>query len=273
MRARLAGLARRAAHTPKPGFTVTDRPLAFRPLAALAALLVAATGGCSLQAGGGLTHEQGEEIIAELKAIHRSLDEQTAKMGGDAQPARAGHVQVADSELQAMGAAAAPLTLVEFTDYQCPYCKRFHDTSWPELKKKYVDTGKLRYVVRDLPLDFHSQAMPAAIAARCAGQQGQFWPVHEALFNEQAALGPDMIQATAKRYGVGSEAFERCRQDPRVRQAIEADVAEAQQIGVNGTPGFVLGVRKSGKVEGTLIVGAQSAATFEAKIEALLAAP
>jgi protein-disulfide isomerase len=243
------------------------RVLAFAALAAL--------GGCSLQSSNtGVTREQGEQIITELKELRRELAEQRQAHGAqDSAPAADAKVAIRDSALQAMGAGEAPVTLVEFTDYQCPYCKRFHDRSWPELKAKYVDTGKVRYVVRDLPLNFHPQAMPAAIAARCAGQQGQFWPVHEALFNGQEALSAPTITATAKRFGVALEAFERCRQDPRTQASIEADVAEAEKIGVSGTPGFVLGARRGATVEGVLILGSQPTAVFSAKIDALLAAP
>jgi protein-disulfide isomerase len=250
---------------------VTDSPTLRRArragLAALAAL--AALAGCSLSADNAMTREQGDAILAELKEIHRMLAEEQKVRGKGEAPADT-KVEVADSKLQVMGAADAPLTLVEFTDYQCPFCKRFHDRSWPELKAKYVDTGKLRYVIRDLPLGIHAQAMPAAIAARCAGEQGKFWPVHETLFESQATLSPDMILATVKRLGVGSEAFERCRKDPRTQMSIEADIAEAENIGVNGTPGFVLGSRKGEKVAGELILGAQPTEVFSSRIEALL---
>jgi protein-disulfide isomerase len=75
----------------------------------------------------------------------------------------------------ALGRAGAPLTMVEFTDYQCPYCRRFQAEVWPQLKREYIDTGKLRYIARDLPLQFHASAAPAAEAAHCAGEQGKFW--------------------------------------------------------------------------------------------------
>lgn len=236
-------------------------------LTGLAALAVLA--GCSLSTDNAMTRQQGDAILAELKQIHRMLDEQQRPRAKTEMPAD-NKVQVADSRLQVMGAADAPVTLVEFTDYQCPYCKRFQDRSWPELKAKYVDTGKVRYVVRDLPLGIHAQAMPAAIAARCAGEQGRFWAVHEALFDSQATLSPEMIVATVKRLGVGSEAFERCRKDPRTQMGIEADVAEAESIGVSGTPGFVLGARKGEKVAGELILGAQPTEVFTSRIDALL---
>ena len=78
-----------------------------------------------------------------------------------------------------LGDKNAPLTVVEFTDYQCPFCQRFHVTSYPDLKKNYIDTGKVRFYSRDLPLDFHANAMRAAQAARCANDQGQYWKMRE----------------------------------------------------------------------------------------------
>jgi protein-disulfide isomerase len=261
---------------------VTTTPPLYPPrtgrLAAVAAAVLgfatAVSGGCSAQTGGGITHEQGDAILSELREIRRELaEEQKNLKAANEDPALpSGSVQISDNARQAMGAATAPVTLVEFTDYQCPFCKRFHERSWPEIKSKYVDTGKVRYIVRDMPLSFHGQAMPAAIAAECAGQQGQFWPVHEALFNGQESLSPEMIKKTAAKFGVASEAFERCIADPRIKAGVTADIAEAEKIGVNGTPGFVLGARHGDKIEGTMILGAQPTNVFSSRIDALLKA-
>ena len=242
--------------------------------ALLACLALAGVAGCSVQAGSGITREQGDAIIAELKEIRRTLgDQQKAKVAkGETDESGASVVAVSDSDRQNLGAVTATLTLVEFTDYQCPFCKRFHDRSWPELKAKYVDTGKVRYVVRDLPLEIHSAAMPAAIAARCAGEQGKFWPVHEALFNSQEPLSPEMIRKTVAGFGVAQPAYEKCVADPQTRAGINADIAEAESIGINGTPGFVLGSKKGGKLVGTLILGSQPTDVFTSRIDALLKA-
>jgi protein-disulfide isomerase len=242
--------------------------------AAVLGLATVLVSGCSARPGGGITREQGDAILTELREIRRELAEQqkNLKAANEDPSLPAGSVEISDNARQAMGAATAPVTLVEFTDYQCPFCKRFHERTWPELKSKYIDTGKVRYIVRDMPLSFHSQAMPAAIAAECAGQQGQFWPVHEALFNGQESLSAAMIKQTAAKFGVASEAFERCRADPRIKAGVDADTAEAEKIGVNGTPGFVLGVRHGDKIEGTMILGSQPTSVFSARIDALLKA-
>jgi protein-disulfide isomerase len=233
-------------------------------LAALAFLA-----GCSVQGGeNGITREQGDAILTELREIRRILAEQP-KAKADAAEAPGG-VAISDVSRPTLGADDAKVTLVEYTDYQCPFCKRFHDKTWPELKSKYVDTGKVRYEVRDMPLSFHEKAMPAAIASRCAGEQGQFWPVHETLFNAQDSLSPAMIRKTALGAGVVAATFDACVANPATKAAVEADIAEAEKIGVTGTPGFVIATKKGGKLDGTLLLGAQPAAAFVARLDALL---
>ncbi len=241
-------------------------------------LLVAATllAGCSLQPGiSGLTAEQGDAILAELRDIKQLLAEQRGKAAepaAAAAPAPGATVRLDDLAPNVIGAADAPVTLVEFTDYQCPFCKRFHEFTWPELKRKYVDTGKVRLVVRDMPLPFHDQALPAAIAARCAGEQGRFAAVHDALI-ATPELSADAIGRIVAIAGVAPDAFGKCSKGPAVRAAIDADTAVAGRLGVDGTPGFVVAQRSGRELVGTLVVGAQATAVFAARIDALLAPP
>ncbi len=256
---------------------ISTRPQSILALAALPLSLALGLclSGCSLQPGNGMTREQGDVIIAELREIRRTLADQPGAKVADKGSADMpeGRVEIADSDRQVLGSASAKVTLVEFTDYQCPFCKRFHDRSWPELKVKYVDTGKVRYIVRDMPLSFHVAAMPAAIAARCAGEQGKFWQVHEALFNAQETLSPAMIKTTAAGFGVDAPAFDKCQNDARIQASIDADIAEAERIGVTGTPGFVLAEKRGSKLDGVLILGSQPTAVFSSRIDALLSAP
>ena len=83
--------------------------------------------------------------------------------------------------------------IIEFTDLQCPYCARFARDTWPQLRERYIDTGKVRFATRDLPLPFHEFALPAAVASRCAGRQGKFWEYREALFRDQSLLGRPLM--------------------------------------------------------------------------------
>src|SRR3954469_9269126 len=109
-------------------------------------------------------------------------------------PSRA---RVTNVSAYALGREDAPLTMVEFTDLQCPYCRQFALTSFDDIKKNWIDTGKLRYISRDFPLAIHAQAMPAARAARCAGEQGKFWEMRLTLMRNANLLTADYIAKTA----------------------------------------------------------------------------
>ena len=107
-----------------------------------------------------------------------------------------------------LGAPEAPLTLIEFSDYQCPFCRRFAETTLPVLKRDYIETGKLRYVFRDFPLDrLHPQARKVAEAAHCAGDQGKYWAMHDLLFQQQQALQVERLKGYARQLGLNDPAF------------------------------------------------------------------
>src|SRR5690348_16641353 len=122
----------------------------------------------------GITKQQADEILDELRQIRQLLEKQ---QNANAQPEQPTRAKVATAGAFAIGSQNEPVTMVEFTDFQCPFCYRFHVNTFNELKKNFIDTGKVRFVSRDLPLDFHPNAMQAAQAGRCAGEQGQFWPM------------------------------------------------------------------------------------------------
>ncbi len=94
-------------------------------------------------------------------------------------------ISVSEDDDPMLGDPGAPVTIIEFSDFQCPFCQKFHSETFPQIKKTYIDTGKVRFVYRDFPLSFHPGAQPAAEAAECAHAQGKFWEMHEALFSEQ----------------------------------------------------------------------------------------
>src|SRR5262249_24712376 len=126
-----------------------------------------------------LTRGLADAILNELRQIRRLLERPTQQASPVTAPAASPveHVKVGTAGSYSLGSSDAALTLVEFTDYQCPFCKQFHDTTFQQLKTNYIDTGRLRFVHRDLPLDFHEHALKAAQAARCAGEQDKFWPM------------------------------------------------------------------------------------------------
>jgi protein-disulfide isomerase len=171
-----------------------------------------------------------------------------------------------------LGAPEAPLTLIEFSDYQCPYCRQFFETTLPALKAEYIETGRLRYVFRDFPLDrLHSQARKAAEAAHCAREQGQYWSMHDLLFHHQQALQVEQLQAYARRLGLDAIAFESCLEQGTYAAAVQKGVEEGTAAGVQGTPAFFLGKTSAeGTMQGILISGARPITAFQHHIERLL---
>jgi len=172
------------------------------------------------------------------------------------------------------GSTAAKLTLIEFSDYQCPYCARHTRDTNPQLQKDYVDSGKVRYVYFDMPLEsIHKSAFKAAEATRCAGDQGKYWEMHERLFANQQALEP--WSAHAKALGLDVTMFDACMNGGKYANAVRADIAVAQKLGVTGTPSFLLALsdpKDSQKVTGlTLVRGAQPFGNFKTEIDKALA--
>ena len=169
-----------------------------------------------------------------------------------------------------LGRPDAPITIVEYSDLQCPYCARHAAQTFPELRRNYVDTGKVRYEARDLPLAMHAYAVPAAVAARCAGEQGRFWEFRDALFMARGRFGDEPYAAMARESGLDVERFEACRRDGRQAANVAADAQRAREQGIASTPAFVIGRTVSGELSGEKVVGAKPYAVFERKIEALL---
>jgi protein-disulfide isomerase len=173
------------------------------------------------------------------------------------------------------GEPTARVVLVEFSDYQCPFCARHVRETLPQIERDYIRTGKIRYMVRDFPLPTHPQAFKAAEAARCASEQGRFWEMYARLFEHQSALNPEALAQHAQALGLDLAKFRQCLDEGRHAEAVRRDLDEGRKAGVRGTPTFFLGVLESGslrvKVHRT-IVGAQPYAAFREAIESLLAA-
>ncbi|MFH1533972.1 MAG: DsbA family protein [Nitrospirota bacterium] len=171
-----------------------------------------------------------------------------------------------------IGDEDAPVTIVEFSDYQCPYCSKFYYDAYPELKEKYVETGKVKIVFRDLPLSFHEGAYPAALAAECvreqAGDEGYF-EMHNKLFENQDVLSEDAqsvaisLEGFARDVGIDADQYNECVKNDTYKNDIIGDSSDAQTVGITGTPSFV--------VNGNVLVGAQPFDTFAQIIEEELA--
>jgi protein-disulfide isomerase len=166
------------------------------------------------------------------------------------------------------GNPSAPLWVIEVSDFQCPYCKQWHDQTYPALKREYVDAGKVRLAYINFPLQGHRNAWPAAEAAMCAGAQDKFWPMQDALFDtqhqwENLANPMPVFDSLATRVGVDRASFDECVSQRQMRPLIQADLERATRAGVDATPSFVIG--------NTLLSGAQPVDVFRKVIDEALA--
>ncbi|MEO5363295.1 MAG: DsbA family protein [Magnetococcus sp. DMHC-8] len=170
-------------------------------------------------------------------------------------------VQVGVPADLARGKADAPITIVEFSDFECPYCRRAQETL-KAVEKAYGD--QVRFVFRHYPLPFHEQAPKASEAAQCAADQGKFWPFHDALFAEGAQLAPAELKKLAGRLGLNQATFDGCLDSGRHGERVAKDSAEGKQLGISGTPTFF--------VNGLRLVGAVPLDKFKKTIDAELKA-
>jgi protein-disulfide isomerase len=216
----------------------------------------------------GITKQQADEILNELRQIRQLLE----KQGSPAPPTGGEQItkaKVSTEGAYAIGSQNAPLTMVEFTDFQCPFCERFHSSTFAELKRDYIDTGKLRFVSRDLPLDFHPNAMQAAEAGRCAGEQGQFWAMRDRMNSNPEKLDMTNLVSWAQELKLNVAGFRSCVESQKYKNSIQTDILTAQRIGANGTPSFVVGKTTPDGVDGELIVGAMPYQVFDQKLKEL----
>ena len=210
-----------------------------------------------------------EELSAiknELKVIKTLLQQRPVQRPTAPQRAKA---DIKDDP--SMGSPDAKVVLVEYTDYQCPFCSRHAKNTLPQIKKEFVDTGKIRYVLKDFPLPSHRQAKDGAEATHCAGEKGKYWEMHDLLFANMRQMSVEDLANHAKGLGLNVRKFKACLEDDRYVKAIEGDIAEGRQGGVTGTPSFLLGtITDDGVVEGTVIKGARPYDLFKSQIEAQL---
>jgi protein-disulfide isomerase len=182
---------------------------------------------------------------------------------------------IAVQRAPALGEVSARVTVVEFSDYQCPFCRRHSSQVLPELVKEYIKTGKVRYVFRDFPLtSLHPQAQRLHEAAHCAGDQGQYWQMHDRLFDDpQRTEATDLI-ARARTLGVDGPRFERCLAEGVHAARVRQGIADGEKARVRGTPTFFVGFTEPDGAPirpQRLLVGAQPYSVFKQAIDGLLA--
>lgn len=173
-----------------------------------------------------------------------------------------------------MGSEDAKVTLVEFSDYQCFFCRRHDRQVAPKIVREFVKTGKVKYVFRDFPLNSHPRAFKAAQAAHCAGDQGKYWEMNDLLFKHKKTLREDDLRALGKSLGLNIDGFLRCIKSERNKEKVTYGINEGRRLGVRGTPSFFLGLTNSGDLKIEVrksLVGAQPYLAFKREIEALLA--
>ena len=149
-------------------------------------------------------------------------------------------VEVKSAGHPEIGAKDAPITIVEFSDFQCPFCGRAEPTL-KQVREKYGD--KVRLIYMDFPLGIHDHAIDAASAGRCAGEQGKFWEFHDAMFADQSKLKPDDLKGDAKKLGLDSAKFNECFDKGKYKAGIESDLAQGHDLGIDGTPAFFINGR------------------------------
>ncbi len=168
----------------------------------------------------------------------------------------------------------ARLTLVEFSDYECPFCSRHVRQTMAALERDYVRTGKVKYVFRDFPIPrIHKNAFKAAEAANCSGDQGKYWEIHDRIFANRRAMAPKNLLDHAQALGLEMKKFQECFEGGKYAAEIRQDVADGQKAGVRGTPTFFLGLTdpNNSKIKATLLIrGAQPYARFKQAIDGLL---
>jgi protein-disulfide isomerase len=194
--------------------------------------------------------ERGTAFVNELKAKHKTtvaLRPPVVNVAADGRPSK--------------GPANAPITIIEFSDYECPFCKRA-EASVDEVMKAYPD--KVKVVFRDYPLPMHPNARPASEAAACANAQGKFWEYHKKLFDNQSALAKDNLKTYAKEVGLDQAKFDKCLDSSEFKTKVDQDVEAASKVGVTGTPAFF--------INGRLLSGAQPFEKFKEVIDEELAA-
>jgi protein-disulfide isomerase len=215
----------------------------------------------------------------ELQAAREALQGRPAAAPAQAQaPAPAPEAQIVLNIDGApiKGDKNAKVTLIEFTDYQCPFCSRHFRDTLPQIVNDYVKAGKVRYVLKEFPLEsIHPLAFKAAEAANCAGEQGKYWEMHDRLFTNQNALAAQQLPGHADAVGLDMAKFKSCLEGGNYTAKVRKDLADAQKAGATGTPTFLLGITDPMATEVKTVrklVGAQPYAAFKDAIDSLLSA-
>ncbi len=231
--------------------------------------------------------------LAALKRDVQALKEQQAQMQRDLQaiknflqaamqprreepevPGLVGALLPTDSE-PSMGSASARVTIMEISDYHCPFCRRHTLQTFPQINSEFIKTGKARYLFVDYPIaQLHPQAARSHEAAACAGEQGKYWEFHTSLFSNAPAKDDAALAAQAQRAGLDAGTFTACLNSGRYTSAVKASVGRIEQMGISGTPMTVIGLTPATGQPMKIVryvYGAQPYSAFKTAIEAVMA--
>lgn len=171
---------------------------------------------------------------------------------------------VSEDDDPVIGSKDAPITMIEFSDFECPFCKRFFDETLPQVEKNYIEKGYVKLVYRDFPLsNIHPNAQKAAEAAECAEEQGKWREMHDLIFkNQQTGLSIDNFKKWAKEIKLNTQKFNECLDSDKYKAEVEKDLNDGLSYGIQGTPSFF--------INGELLVGAQPYQVFKTKFDTIL---
>lgn len=221
------------------------------------------------KAGNGSPVDLQEKVNAGIETYVKKQEEEFAKAQAEANKPKFVEGDFTDDDA-VMGDKDAPVTIIEFSDYECPFCKRHFTDTFPQLKEKYIDTGKVKFIFRDFPLAFHDPlATQQAMAAECVREQTDdetYFAYHDLMFENTTSNGNGMqkekLYELAEQVGADRTTFTECLDSEKYKDEVSKDLADGQKAGVSGTPGFL--------INGQLVSGAQPFNVFEQIIEAEL---
>ena len=237
--------------------------------------LIAAVGLAAFFAGLYISNSNTDQI--SQKELDDALAKLELKLLQDKLPTQqpTGPLKISADDDPVLGNPDAPITIIEFSDYQCPFCAKFHKDTLPQLKENYIHTGKANFVYRDFPIQsIHPNAVPAALASECADDQDKFWEMHDMIFEDQKVWQGLQVQQSASLFrdyalkmGLNMGEFDSCMTTGKHLDEISKDLDDGRLYGVSGTPAFFVGNEKIGF---TQISGAQPFSSFQRVIDGQL---
>jgi len=215
---------------------------------------------------------QQQQMLDQLTELNRLLPASAPKRQEPQPPPLPASLNLRGGEFK--GDSNAAIAIVEYYDFECPFCGGYERETYPQVFDNYIKTGKVKLFYRDLPLPMHPHATQAARAARCAGEQGEYWEMHDSLFARQNALSDPALLDRVKTLGLDTQKFGECFSSDKYKDDIQKSIAEAQKLGIQGTPTFFIGtIDPNGDVVNIKkrIVGAKPYAEFQAALDEALA--